>query len=374
MSEKRLVYLANVPWRSFSQRAHMFVRWIHDQYGAQVLWVDPYPIRFPRLSDWRRLQKLASKEQEVQPSWLEVVKTTSLPLEPMLGSQYINSVFWRPLHRKIDAFIKKGDALIAIGKPSAFALQLLGHHEHTPFLYDAMDDVPEFFTGRAREAARWRESEIALRVDRIWVSSHTLQKKFSHHAAKTDLVLNACADDSLPQLPQSTVNRDVSPSSPVLGYVGAMAQWFDWDWVIKLAHKCPQARIRLIGPLVTSPSQPMPGNIEILPACEHRDALNHMRNFDVGLIPFQINELTEAVDPIKYYEYRAMGLPVITSRFGQMRRRTSDKHIFFAEQDAAFDTIVKQALACRVEHRHVQEFREIHTWRRRFNSTNLIFA
>ncbi len=374
MSEKRLVYLANVPWRSFSQRAHMFVRWIHDQHGAQVLWVDPYPIRFPRLSDLRRLQKVASEEQEVQPSWLEVVKTTSLPLEPMLGSQYINSVFWRPLHRKIDAFIEKSDALIAIGKPSAFALQLLGRHEHTPFLYDAMDDVPEFFTGRARAAVRWRESEIAVGVDRIWVSSYTLQKKFAHHAGKTDLVLNACADDNLPQLPKSVANSGVSRRYPVLGYVGAMAQWFDWDWVIKLANMCPQARIRLIGPLVTPPSQPMPDNIEILPACDHRDALNHMKSFDVGLIPFQINELTEAVDPIKYYEYRAMGLPVITTRFGQMRRRTSDQHIFFAEQDAAFDTILKQALACRVERQHVQEFRETHTWRRRFNSTNLIFA
>lgn len=352
----------------------MFVRWMHEQHDAQILWVDPYPIRFPRLSDLRRLQTPGNNDRAAYPAWLEVVKTKSLPLEPMPGSQYINSVLWQNLHKQIDVFLGQGNGLIAIGKPSAFAVQLLRRHTSTPILYDAMDDVPEFFTGLARDAARWREAEIAAAADRIWVSSSTLQNKFAGYAEKTDVVLNACALENLPQLPEFAANTGVRLSSPVLGYVGAMAQWFDWPCVVQLARMCPQARIRLIGPLVTPPTQTLPKNIEILPACEHSAALNHMSDFNVGLIPFQVNALTEAVDPIKYYEYRAMGLPVISTRFGQMRIRTDDPHVFFADQGVAFDLILKKALDCRADRQHVQEFRNTNIWRQRFNSGNIAFA
>ena len=43
-----------------------------------------------------------------------------------------------------------------------------------------------------------------------------------------------------------------------------------------------------------------------------------MAQFDVGLIPFLKNRLTDSVDPIKYHEYRALGLPVVSTSFGEM--------------------------------------------------------
>ena len=39
----------------------------------------------------------------------------------------------------------------------------------------------------------------------------------------------------------------------------------------------------------------------------------YCRQFDVGLIPFKLNELTRAVNPIKLREYLAAGLPVIST-------------------------------------------------------------
>jgi hypothetical protein len=39
----------------------------------------------------------------------------------------------------------------------------------------------------------------------------------------------------------------------------------------------------------------------------------YCRGFDVGLIPFRMNRLTRAVNPIKLREYLAAGLPVVSS-------------------------------------------------------------
>ena len=36
--------------------------------------------------------------------------------------------------------------------------------------------------------------------------------------------------------------------------------------------------------------------------------------FDVALIPFKISDLSDATDPIKLYEYFALGKPVVASR------------------------------------------------------------
>ncbi|HUU89932.1 MAG TPA: glycosyltransferase [Phycisphaerae bacterium] len=45
----------------------------------------------------------------------------------------------------------------------------------------------------------------------------------------------------------------------------------------------------------------------------YEDLPAYCRCFDVGLIPFKINELTKAVNPIKLREYLAAGLPVVST-------------------------------------------------------------
>ena len=60
----------------------------------------------------------------------------------------------------------------------------------------------------------------------------------------------------------------------------------------------------------------------------------YVRDFDVGMIPFRVDPMTRAVDPVKIYEYFSLGKPVVArplpelSRFGdlvppRLSRRTS---------------------------------------------------
>jgi hypothetical protein len=42
--------------------------------------------------------------------------------------------------------------------------------------------------------------------------------------------------------------------------------------------------------------------------------------FDVGLIPFRLNELTRAVNPIKLREYMSAGLPVVSTALPEVLR------------------------------------------------------
>lgn len=369
----RLVYLSPVPWMSFAQRPHKFVEWFHARSGADVLWIDPYPSRLPQLGDLRRIissviDPKLSMQDECAPSWLSVFQPFSLPIEPLYGSEKINSLFWNDALKKIDEFVKGGDCMIVLGKPSKLGLMVLDRHGSIPSLYDAMDEFPAFFYGISRRAMANRELEVSSRVSRISVSSTGLANRFVKHHAKVLLALNACALDMLP--PPSMPSK--LPAVPVLGYVGTIAQWFDWSFVIALALENPEMRIRLVGPIVTLPPKSRPNNIELLPACDHRTAIKYMQEFSVGLIPFKLDKLTASVDPIKYYEYRALGLPVVSTNFGEMAYRQNEPGVFISRNGSDLHDLIKEALAFESDPVAQLNFRAENSWNFRFDSSGIL--
>lgn len=368
----QLVYLSPVPWFSFAQRPHKFVEWFHARWGGKVLWIDPYPTRFPEFSDFRRTFS-TSTAQEIDavqsqcPKWLTVIQPTALPIEPFPGSGIANRLLWSGILNQATSFLEHKDSCIGIGKPSELALQLLRRHPDVFAFYDAMDDFAAFYTGLSSRAMKQRESMIASRVSRLLVSSTALLKKFSHYSTKPILAHNACAIETLPPVTKSIQSR----KSLVLGYVGTIASWFDWPLVIKLADANPESTVRLVGPVYTALPASLPKNIELLPACSHPVAIAMMQEFSAGLIPFKNNTLTSCVDPVKYYEYRAIGLPVISTSFGEMAFRGNQDGIFLVEKDIKLDKIFERTQGYRLDARCIEKFRFENNWHARFDSANL---
>jgi len=363
----RLVYFSPVPWASFDQRPHKFVDWLYARYRADVIWVDPYPTRLPMLKDFSRVKNGAGNNATIlknsKPStWLKVLQPRSLPIEPLPGSGRLNRLFWGDVLEEIDTFVADGDCIIGIGKPSELALQALFRYPGIPSFYDAMDDFPAFYHGISRAGMARREREIAFRVSRISVSSTALAHRFSIYQAKLVLVFNACDSEKLPP-----INRSLTCSvKPVIGYVGTIGHWFDWPLVLALAEENSSVCFRLIGPVYVQPSKPMPPNIELLLACDHVAAMRAMAEFTIGLIPFKRIGLTASVDPIKYYEYRAMGLPVLSTRFGEMAFREEKDGVFFIDKFASLKRQVQLAMAYKYDINEIREFRKANSWGARF--------
>ncbi|QHF45999.1 glycosyl transferase [Pseudomonas sp. S35] len=365
---KRLVFLSPLPWDSFAQRPHKFVEWVHRRTGAPVLWVDPYPTRLPRWSDLRHSPAApATNPSAVTPSWLSVINPGGLPIEPIPGASWVNRFFWRQALRRIDAFTRDSPALLVVGKPSALAHLLLRRLRHCSSLYDAMDDFPAFYTGLSRSALARRERLIAQQVDVIWASSSGLDAQWRRYRRDVHRVFNGldlsaiCAVQPAPAV----------SASKVFGYVGTMAAWFDWDWVVALAKARPNDEIRLIGPVFGPLGAGLPGNVVVLPACGHGAALNAMAQFDVGLIPFKQTALTASVDPIKYYEYRALALPVISTDFGEMHGRSDLPGVFISHSRTDLAALAEAALQCERNCDQARAFALQHSWEARFDAAKL---
>ena len=365
----RLVYLSPVPWSSFAQRPHKFAEWFHNKTGNEILWVDPYPGRLPNKRDFRRAVVDVENKKElvkkvVTPEWLTVLKPSALPIEPLPLSGLINGLLWRKISHTIDTFIGRGECVVGIGKPSEMALQILAKHSSVPSFYDAMDNFPSVHSGISRRAMARREQQIADKVPHILVSSTALLERYEPYQSKTTFVLNACAVEELPPVLQHE-----QFVKTVFGYVGTISHWFDWSLVCALATANPSACIRLIGPVLAPASQALPDNVEVLAACSHADAIKAMHGFSVGIIPFKKTELTDSVDPVKYYEYRALGLPVLTTDFGEMRLRDAEPGVYFMDENTDLSVRADEAAVFRFTIEEIQAFRDTNSWTHRFDGS-----
>lgn len=364
----KLVYLSPVHWHSFAQRPHKFVQWWHSATGGEVLWVNPYPSRFPRWSDLARLRRGAGPAGEPIPAWLQVTQAPTWPVEPLPLTNPLRQALWQTVLQRIVRFTDASDTTLVIGKPSRLAVFLSKDGPYSRKWYDAMDDFPAFHQGQAGRVMAIAERQIVSHMDRVITSSTALATKFTPWHTRVVQILNGLDPATIPD--QLFAPRNHRP--PVLGYVGTIREWFDWNLVSQIAEAAPEWKVRLIGPLDHPPPSSLPSNVECLPACSHGAAIEQMARFSAGLIPFRLNRLTHAVDPIKYYEYAALGLPVLSTVFGEMANRSSAEGVYHLARDEDPLPRLHAALAWQNSEEAIRGFRQAHSWAARFDSAGLL--
>ncbi|HWQ57272.1 MAG TPA: glycosyltransferase [Bryobacteraceae bacterium] len=135
------------------------------------------------------------------------------------------------------------------------------------------------------------------------------------------------------------------PGAPlVAGYVGALDAWFDIESLVEAARANPTCHFVIAG-RIENPAirelKPLP-NVEFVGEVEYDQLPKLMASFRVGLIPFSVNELTIAVNPIKLYEYFSLGLPVVSSPLPEVQRMGG--LVRLADNPASFAAEVRAAL------------------------------
>lgn len=362
----RLIYLSPVAWHSFAQRPHELVRYFHAQTKGQVLWIDPYPTRLPALGDIFGKRPSSPGSDGTTPGWLSLVKPRALPVEPLPFGGKVNRALWGNILQAVSGFITD-DTVLGVGKPSELALQILRGHRNLASFYDAMDDFPAFYRGWSRITMAAREQRLVREVDTVLASSTALCSRLKEMHKDVRLVLNACASERLPVVcPKNKVT-----GRPVIGYIGTIAQWFDWELVRSIAEVNAHADVRIIGPHFGRGLPPLPANVRVEPPLPHAEALRTMAEFDVGLIPFKRTLLTSSVDPIKYYEYRGLGIPVLSTEFGEMSLRGQEDGVWLINDESDLKGAVADALSSVSEWVDIPLFRAKHSWQARFSEARL---
>jgi glycosyltransferase involved in cell wall biosynthesis len=177
-----------------------------------------------------------------------------------------------------------------------------------PVVYDCMDDHSGFWDN-GPEVLRTERRLIAA-ADLVVASSRRLFEGIRARSRSAILVRNACDFEHFHGVagrPRSRTGR------PMIGYYGAIAEWFDGRLVARLAALRPEWRFELIGSTLggdVGRLQDRP-NVRLLGECPYDELPGRLDGWDAFIIPFRRLSLTEATNPVKVYEMLATGRPVV---------------------------------------------------------------
>lgn len=179
-------------------------------------------------------------------------------------------------------------------------------------LYDCMDEW-ENFPG-IKPVLLAMESELVGRCDLLVVTAQKLHEKWRDYGRPTVLARNAVDYDfyrarCAPNDRLSRINH------PVIGYYGAIADWLDLELVAHAAARRPEYTFVLLGGVFdvdVSALEALP-NVMLMGQQPYERMPEYLYHFDACMIPFKINPITEATDPVKVYEYLSAGKPVVST-------------------------------------------------------------
>lgn len=356
----KLLYLSPVRFNSFSQRPQKFLEWSLEGIFETALWVEPYPTRLPTFADFYR--KPSKKYIKNIDQRLSIINIRALPIEPIYLLRWLNIIFWLMPLLFIKNYCENNRVILVIAKPSLFGFILCKLIKFEMVIYDAMDDFPSFYKGVSKNSMMKFESKTISNSNIILASSTAIFNKIKKIGGFAIFIPNAMDASSLPKITLKKNKKD-----NVYGYIGTIGPWFDWEFIKQIARMRPHSEIRIIGPVLIDLKDP-PNNVKIIPECSHEDAILEMSKLDIALIPFLRTSLTKSVDPIKYYEYKSLGLPIISTSFGEMSFRASEEGVYICGSISELALALDKADLWKYEVDEISKFRVENSWTIRFNT------
>ncbi len=182
-------------------------------------------------------------------------------------------------------------------------------------VYDCMDELSAF--RGAPPGLRAAETQLFAKADLVFTGGRSLyHKKKNQHSSVY------CFPSSIDcEFFGAARSKNISPADqahipePRLGYCGVIDERLDGDLLASIADQRPHWQIVMIGPIVkVKPSElPQRPNIHYLGAKEYGKLPAYLSGWEVGLMPFALNESTRFISPTKTPEYLAAGLPVVST-------------------------------------------------------------
>lgn len=178
--------------------------------------------------------------------------------------------------------------------------------------YDVLDDWEEFHrVGQAIWYEEPFERHLLTAVDAIFAVNAVLAERVRELGAREVEIVGNGLKGGLDHVYEP---RPLERGEVTVGYFGYLAgAWFDWELVAAAARRRPSWRFYLIGYGGSPAEVTLPDNVRLLGKQPQSDLAAFAAHWDVAVVPFKDERLAWGADPIKTYEYLAMGLPVVVT-------------------------------------------------------------
>ncbi len=322
--KEEIVYLLNLDWGWIKQRPHFIVEELGKKYNVHVLYQKRY-----------RRGKLQHDNDDTKG-----VKTNPIYVLPRIGEY--------PRLSRINTFIRNWKFKKAIQRyqPKVIMttypdqIQAIPDNYTGIIAYDCMDNHLSFINDEYLKAQIYKEEqELINRSDCVFVTSNKLMSNIEKYYGisnynKFTIVRNGYGGDIVE--PVITEKNDFFS----ICYFGTISEWFDFDIIMKSLNDFSHIQYYIIGPC--DREVPCHERIHYLGTIEHSKLYDTVCKMDCFIMPFILNDIVLAVDPVKIYEYINYNKNIISVYYPEIERFRDFVH--FYTNYASYKSIIENLL------------------------------
>lgn len=353
-SSKSIILFSTADWDNpyWTNKQHM-AKYL-GEHGFNVLYIESIGLRTPTVSKrdikrmlkriWRGFQPAKSVSQNL---W--VISPIAIPFKQHWS--FVRTINQRLLGIRIHLFImrhKFKKPMIWTYHP--FMLHAIDLFKHEQVIYHCVDDLGAI-PGIDKTKFYIEENKLLLKSNLIFVTSKALEKRCLNYNKNTYFFPNVVDEEHFKQAhhPTSIPSEMVVIPRPRIGYVGVLSDYKvdfkliydiacsrkEWNWVL-IGEEREGQKNNTVELLRRLP------NVYFLSHKKYDDLPNYLALLDVGTLPTLLSDYTKSMFPMKYYEYLAAGIPVVTTPldFTDMTK----SYTIVADSESAFENAILQQI------------------------------
>ncbi|HEY7954589.1 MAG TPA: glycosyltransferase [Polyangia bacterium] len=319
----------------------------------RVLWINSLGNRAPRATA-HDLRRLFDKLQRFAGGLYQVEERIHV-LSPLAVPSYRSPLMRRLNEVVVGQAVRSAMRRLEFRRPLVYTFVpasawIAGALGAEAVIYHCVDEFSAF-DGAGDEIAEL-EAELCRKSDLVIACSEPLVSAKSQLNPNTVLVRHGvehahfarALDPALP-LPEGAQ----ALPRPIIGFHGLIAEWIHLEAIAKVAEAFPQGSVVLVGDVHQAAPEGLArlralDNVHFVGRRPYEELPGWCKAFDVALLPFVSNALTESSSPLKLREYLAAGLPVVATAIPEAAALASHG-VRLARTPAEFADQVRAALA-----------------------------
>lgn len=344
MGKKKLLYIMGIDWQWIFQRPQIIGQHLEKNYDVTVV--------FPRsILKWRPRRSAGGYPGQFKILW-------TLPFQEknsLLG--FLSRLMAQPFFRKVDRY----DGIV-IGYPLYY--RYIPPDYGGKIIYDCMDNYETIYPYRKGvETLLLIEKALVLRCDALVASCRKLYDKMADYTDGKGIIGRVIRNGTFLDIAVEPQGEKLPQRTYKVGYFGTLAEWFDYSLLERSLNENKDIEYHLIGPYRQETPSSHPGLVYegIVP---HDELCRKTEDYVCLVMPFIVNDIVEWVDPVKLYEYIALGKCVVSVYYDEIRRFEDYVYFYRTAEDYVelMETLKRKQFPPKYTARQQREFLQDNSW------------